>query len=119
MLSIFIGQVCLEGKVESIIPDYPKPVVLPEGSGEAEADSTIGCPKLILDESHSSGNKYSITFQPKTTTTNLYNIITDIELAQQNDDTLSFKYHYSIRRGKQFSMVAEMNIKALEMVSIK
>ena len=110
---------CLEGSVESIIPDYSTPVVLPEGSGDSETVNTINCPKLILDESYSSGNKYSITFQPRTTTINLYNVITDMEMAQQNDDTLSFKYYYSIRRGKQFSMVAEMNTRALEMVSIK
>ena len=103
--------------MELIIPDYPKPIVLPEGSGEV--DSTTDCPKLILDESHGSGNTYSITFQPKTTTTNLYRIITNMEMTQQNDDTFSFKYYYSIRRGKQFSMIVEMNTKALETVSIK
>ena len=118
MLSIFVKQVCLESSVESIIPDYSTLVVLPEGSGESEteSDSIIDCPKLILDESHSSGNTYSITFQPRTTTVNLYNIITNMEITQQNDGTYSFKYYYSVRRGKQFSMVVEMNTKALEMV---
>lgn len=112
----FIEQVCLESSVELITPDYPKTVVLPEGSGVV--DSTIDCPKLTTDESHS-GNDYSVAFKPKTITSDLYNIINKMELAGQNDDTLSFKYHYSIRRGKQYFIVAAMNTKALEMVSIK
>ena len=101
--------------MEYITPDYPKPVVLPEGSGES--DSTIDCPKLNLDESHT-GNDYSIAFKPKTSSANLFYIITKMELANQNDDALSFKYRYSVRKGKQFFMLVRMNIKALEMVSI-
>lgn len=112
MLLIFIEQVCLESSVESIMPDYPKPVVIPEGSGESVV---IDCPKLILDGSQP-GNDYSIAFKPKT---KLYHIIIKMQLAKQSDDTISFKYHYSVRKGKQYYVIAEMNTKALEMVSIQ
>ena len=97
------------------MPDYPKPVVIPEGSGESVV---IDCPKLILDGSQP-GNDYSIAFKPKTTTRKLYHIIIKMQLAKQSDDTISFKYHYSVRKGKQYYMITEMNAKALEMVSIQ
>ena len=106
---------CLDSNVEIIIPYYPKPVVLPEGSGETE-----NITKFIPDESHSTSasNEYSIGFQPKTSANNLYHIITSMTLASQNDDTIDFKYHHSIRRGSELLMLARMNIKAVEMVSI-
>ena len=107
---------CLESSVESITPDYPKPIVFPEGSGESV--DTIDCPKLIIDGSHS-GNDYSIAFKPKITTSKLYHVIIKMELAKQGDDAISFKYHYSVRKGKQYYMIAKMNTKALEMVSIE
>ena len=105
---------CLESSVESITPEYPKPVVFPEGSGESV--DIIDCPKLILDDSHS-GNDYSIAFKPKTTTSKLYYLIIKMQLAEHGDGSISFKYHYSVRKGKQYYMIAKMNTKALEMVS--
>ena len=107
---------CLDSSVEIIIPYYPKPVVLPEGSGETE--SIIDCPKFIPDESHSTSSEYSIRLQPKTSANILYHIVTSMTLASQNDDTIDFKYHHSIRRGRELLMLARMNIKAVEMVSI-
>ena len=107
---------CLDSSVEVITPYYPKQVVLPEGSGEAE--SIIDCPKFIHDESQSTKNEYSIGFRPKTSTTHLYHIITRMAMASQNDNAIDFRYHYSIRKGRELFMLARMNIKALEMVSI-
>ena len=107
---------CLENSVEFIAPNYPELIVLPEGSGESHI--TTDCSKLILDEPYI-GDDYSIIFNPKTSTTDLYHIITKMEMAKLSDKSITFKYYYSIRKGKQLSMVVRINSKALEMVSIK
>jgi len=108
--------VCLESSVEFIAPKYPELIVFPEGSGGL--DSTIDCSKLILDESYN-GNDYSIIFKPKTSSNDLYYIITKMESTKLSDKSITFNYHYAIRKGKQLSMVVEINRKALEMVSIQ
>lgn len=108
---------CLVSSVEYIRPDYSEQITLPEGSGESDS-STIDCPKLTLDKPYN-GTDYSIILKPKSSTNTLYHILFTIETAGLNDDTLMFKYHYSVRKGNQLLMVAAMNTKALEMVSIK
>lgn len=115
MLHISIEQVCLENSVEFIAPNYPELIVLPEGSGESHSTT---CSKLILDEPYNR-NDYSITFKPNTSTNDLYHIITKMEMTKLSDKSITFKYYYSIRKGKQLSMVVKINSKALEMVSIK
>ena len=40
-----------------------------------------------------------------------------MELAKLSDDTITFNYYHSIKKGKKLTMVVEMNIMALHMVS--
>ena len=40
-----------------------------------------------------------------------------MELAKLSDDTITFNYYHSMKKGKKITMVVEMNIKALHMVS--
>ena len=96
---------CSESRVELILPDYPKSHIDP-----------INCSKLVLKESYH-GHNYSITFRRKTSLNTLYWIITKMEIAKLSDSTINFNYHHSIKKGKKIIMVAEMNQKALHMVS--
>jgi len=105
--------------VEFIFPDYPKTHVDPtQGSGETEDVHvyTTECFKLVLKEPYS-GNNYSVTFKPKTSLNTLYYVITKMELAKQNDSTITFNHYYSIRKGNRIIMTVGMNVKAVEMVS--
>ena len=40
-----------------------------------------------------------------------------MELAKLDDDTITFNYYHSIKKGKKITMVVGMNMKALFMVS--
>ena len=88
----------------------------PQGSGEAEDVHTADCSKLVLNESYH-GDNYSVTFKHGTSLNTLYYVITKMELAKLNDNTLTFNYYYSIKKGKKIIMVVGMNIEALNMVS--
>ena len=106
---------CSESRVEFIIPDYPVSGIDPQGSGEAEDVYTADCSKLVLKEPYH-GRNYSIIFKRKTSLNVLFDVITKMEQAKLDDDTLTFNYYYSIKKGKKITMVVEMNIKALQMV---
>jgi len=103
-------------RVESIIPDYPVIAELTEGSGDVTEVDTVDCSKLILTEPYN-GKDYSIVMKHRTTTTDLHNVISRIEIEKLNDESLSFTYHHATRRGKMITMIVTMNIKAIEMVS--
>ena len=98
------------------MPDYPRIIIDPQGSGEAEVVYIADCSKLVLKEPYY-GSNYSIVFKHKTSLNTLYHVIAKMELAKLNDDTLTFNYYYSIKKGNQIIMVAGMNNKALQMVS--
>ena len=104
---------CIDSRVKSIIPDYPMIPELPEGSGE---EDTIDCSKLILTEPYN-GEDYSIVLKPRTSAPDLYNIIGKLVSGKMNDKAVSFKYHYTVRRGTSLKLIVTMNIKALELVS--
>ena len=107
---------CSESKVEYIFPDYPRSIIDPQDFGEVK-DVYIGdCSKLVLKEPYH-GNNYSVIFKRKTSLNTLYHIITKMELAKLSDDTITFTYYHSIKKGKKITIVVEMNIKALHMVS--
>jgi len=110
--------VCLESRVETIFPDYPKTHIDPHSSDEIEDVHVYAtdCFKLVLKEPYS-GNNYSITFKPKTSLNTLYYVITKMELAKLNDSTITFNYYHSIRKGKKVIMIVGMNAKALHMVN--
>jgi len=113
---IFI-QVCLDSRVESIIPDFLMIPELPEGSGDITEEDNVDCSKLILTEPYT-GEDYSIALKPRTSTTDMYNIISRIEIEKLNDASLSFKYHHGEKKGKTIRLIVTMNIKALELVSV-
>ena len=95
------------------MPDYPSIVIDPQGSGEAE---DADCSKLVLNEPYH-GSNYSVVFKRNSSTDNLYYVIAKMEVQKLSDDTLTFNYYYSIRKGNRLVMVAGMNNKALQMVS--
>ena len=64
----------MDGRVESIIPDYPG---LTKVSGEVTEEDTAVCSKLILTEP-CNGEDYSIILKPRASTTDLYNIISRV-----------------------------------------
>ena len=91
----------------------------PQSSSDAEDVYIAECSKLVLNEPYH-GNNYSIVFKRKTSLNYLYHVITKMELAKlSNDSTVTFNFYYSIKKGNQIIMVAEMNNKALQMVSSK
>jgi len=106
----------MDSRVESIIPDYPMIPEFPEGSGDAAKEDTIDCSKLILTEPYN-GEAYFIVLKPRTSTTDLYNIISRLEIEKMDDETVSFKYHYAARRGASLKLMMTMSVKALELVS--
>ena len=109
---------CLDSRVEFILPDYPKSVIFPQSSGKAEKIHIADCFKLVLKEPYN-GTNYSVTFKPKATLDTLYHVITKIELAKQGDKTLTFKFCYAVRKSNKIVMVVEMNAKAVEMVRMR
>ena len=106
----------MDSRVESIVPDYPMIPELTEGSGDVTEEDTVDCSKLILTEPYT-GEDYSIVLKPRTSTTDLYNIISRVEIEKMNDEAVSFRYHYAARRGTSLKLIVTMNIKALELVS--
>ena len=98
------------------MPDYPGITIDPQGSGEAEDVNIADCSKLVLIEPYHSSN-YSVAFKHKASLNTLYYIIAKMELAKLSDETLTFNYYYSIKKGNQIIMVAGMSNKALQMVS--
>jgi len=106
----------MESKVESIIPDYPMIPELTEGSGDVTEEDTVDCSKLILTEPYN-GEDYSIVLKPRTSTTDMYNIISRLQIEKMNDEVVYFRYHYAARRGTSLKLIMTMNIKALELVS--
>jgi len=87
---------------------------LTEGSGDVE-ETTIDCSKLILTEPYS-GEEYSIVLKPRTSTTDMYNIISRIEIEELNDESLFFNYNHSVRMGETLTIIVTMNNKALNLV---
>ena len=90
----------------------------PQSSGDAEDVYIAECSKLVLNEPYH-GNNYSIVFKRKTSLNYLYHVITKMELAKLSNDTVTFNFYYSIKKGNQIIMVVGMNNKALQMVSSK
>ena len=109
---------CSESTVESILPDYPKPIIDPPVFGKAENEYVYAgdCFKLVFNQPYH-GNNYSIIFKRRTTLNTLYHIITKMELAKLDDSNLTFNHYYTMRKDKKIIMAARMNIKALNMVS--
>ena len=106
-------QVCMESRVESIIPDYPKFV---DNSSEVTKEDTVDCSKLILTEPYN-GEDYSIVLKRRTSTTDMYNIISRVEIERLKDESLIFEYHHAARKGRVITFRVTMNVKALELVS--
>ena len=106
----------MDTRVESIIPvvGYQMIPKLTEGSGDVE-ETTIDCSKLILTEPYN-GEDYSIVLKPRTTTTDMYNIISRIEIEELNDESLFFNYNHSVRMGETLTIIVTMNNKALNLV---
>ena len=108
--------------MESIIPavDYQIIPELTEGSGDVtDVEDNVDCSKLILTEPYTASNTsedYSIVLKPRTSTTDLYNIISRIEIEKLNDDSLSFNYQHSTKKGNTIRMIVTMNTKALKLV---
>ena len=90
----------------------------PQSSSDAEDVYIAECSKLVLNEPYH-GNNYSIVFKRKTSLNYLYHVITKMELAKLSNDTVTFNFYYSIKKGNQIIMVVGMNNKALQMVSSK
>ena len=109
---------CLESRVEFILPDYPRSVIDPQDFDETKDVYVGDCFKLVLNEPYH-GSNYSIILKRKTSLNALFYIITRMELAKLNDSTLTFNYYHSIKKGKKIIMVVGMNIKALHVVSNK
>ena len=111
---------CSESRVEFILPDYPRTVIDPQGSGmgSGEADDVYAtdCFKLVLNEPYH-GSNYSVTFKSNASLNTLYHVITKMELTKLSDSTINFEYYYSINKSNKISMVVGMNIKALHIVS--
>ena len=107
----------MDSRVESIITGYP---IVPErshlSSGGVTEEDTVDCSKLILTEPYT-GENYSIVLKPRASTTDLYKIISRVEIEKLNDESLSFTHHYATRRGKLITITVTMNTKALELVS--
>ena len=108
---------CSESRVEFILPDHTRSHVDAPVDDKAEDVYPAGCFKLVVNEPDHNTN-YSVTLKRKASANALYHIITKMELAKLSDDTLSFKYYYSLRKSHQITMAVKMNIKALQMVSI-
>ena len=89
--------------------DYPE---LVDNSSEVTGEDTVDCSKLILTEPYN-GEEYSIILKRRASTTDLYNIISRIEIEKLNDESLSFIYHHATRK----ALMVTMNTKALELVS--
>ena len=102
----------MDSRVESIIPDYPGLTKVP---GEVTEENIAVCSKLILSEPYN-GEDYSIVLKPRASTTDLYNIISRVEIEKLNDESLSFAYHHAARRGKTIEMIVTMNTNALKLV---
>ncbi|XP_065912012.1 uncharacterized protein [Dysidea avara] len=107
--------VCMDSRVESIITGYPMIPELTEGSDDVTEEDTVDCSKLILTEPYT-GEDYLIVLKSRASTTDLYNIISRVEIEKLNDESLSFTYHYAKRRGKAITIIVAMNTKALELV---
>ncbi|XP_065911900.1 uncharacterized protein [Dysidea avara] len=107
--------VCMDSRVESIIPDYPMILEFTGGFGDVTEEDTVDCSKRIVTEPYT-GEDYSIVLKPRTSTTDLYNIISRVEIEKLNDESLSFTYRYAKRRGKVITIIVTMNTKALELV---
>ena len=108
----------MDTRVASIIPHYPKlgPDTTKHFDDVTEED-TVDCSKLILSEPYI-GEDYSILLKSRASTTDLYNIISRVEIEKLNDKSLSFSYHHAERKRKAIRLVVTMNIQALELVSI-
>ena len=108
-------QVCMDSRVESIIPylDYSE---LTDNSDGVTEEGTVNCSKLILTEPYT-GEDYSIVLKPRTSTTDLYNIISRAEIEKLNDESLTLDYHYATRKKEVITIRVTMNVKALELVS--
>jgi len=106
------AQVCMDSRVESIIPDYPG---LTKDSGKVTEEDTVDCSKLILTEPYN-GEDYSVVLKPRVSTTDLENIVSRVEIEKLNDKSISFTYHHSSRRGKVIEMIVTMNTNALKLV---
>jgi len=104
----------MDSKVKAI---YPMVEHNQQDLGDVTEEDTIDCPKLILIKPYN-GEEYSIVLKPRASITDLYNIISRIEIEKLNDESLSFTYHHATRRGKSIKLIVTMNTKALELVSI-
>jgi len=103
----------MDSKVKAI---YPIVEHNQQDLGDVTEEDTIDCSKLVLTEPYN-GENYSIVLKPRTSTTDLYNIISRVEIEKLNDESLSLTYHYATRRRKVITMIVTMNTKALELVS--
>ncbi|XP_065912312.1 uncharacterized protein [Dysidea avara] len=107
--------VCMDSRVESLIPDYPMIPELTEGSGDVTEEDTVDCSKLILTEPYT-GEDYSVVLKSRVSTTDLFNIISKMEQEKLSDEDLSITFHYATRPGRAIKLVVTMNTKALEMI---
>ena len=98
------------------MPDYPRITIAPQGSDNTKDVNTADCSKLILKEPYH-GSNYSVAFKRKSSTDTLYYVIAKMEVQKLSDDTLTFNYYYSIKKGNKLVVVVEMNNKVLQMVS--
>ena len=107
---------CSESRVEFILPDYPRSIIDPPDLEKPKDVYIAGCSKLVLKQPYH-GTNYSIIFKHKTSLNTLYHVITKMELTKLSDNTITFNYYYSVKKGNKIIMVAEMNDKGLHMVS--
>ena len=99
------------------MPEYPKSVINPAQSSDEAGDlNATGCFKLVHKEPYS-GNNFSVIFKPKSSLNTLYRVITKMEVAKLNDNTVTFDFFYAMKKGNKIIMVVGMNIKALKIVS--
>ena len=104
----------MDSKVKAI---YPMIKYNHQDLGEVTEEDTIDCPKLILTEPYN-GEDYIIVLNSTVSTTDLYNIISRVEIETLNDESLSFTYHHATRRGKSIKLNVTMNTNALKLVSM-
>ena len=112
---------CLDGRVEFILPDYQKSAILHQSSNKIE-DAKVeeahnaNCSKLVIKKPFN-GYNYSTIFKRKASLNTLMYVISKLELSKINDSSIVFQFYYSIRRRNKITMIAEMNNKAIEIVS--
>ena len=112
---------CLDGRVEFIVPDYSRSAILPKHSSKTkdakvEEVHNANCSKLLIKRPFS-GNNYSIIFKRKASSNTLMHVITKMDLLKINDSSFIFQFYYAIRRRNKIIMIAGMNNKAIEIVS--